>query len=300
MAKAVTFSTGFERSKLRAYWSLLRHYGDNREFARHDFGVFCEARAILERYLGPMSNGVRVLEIGSGQRFPVTLLFHSFGAQAVGIDMDCVAPRPSWRSFRDTRRRNGLERALKTLARQALFDRAYYEALERLADRPLRRGSVDLRAMDACALEFSPNAFDFVVSSSVFEHINDVGRATQEMARVLRPGGVAYVAVCPFAGLSGGHHYEWAQPDDDRRRSVPPWDHLRQNRFPTQVYLNRLREQDYLATFGGSLQIVDVTTFAQGGRHLTEEIARELSAFSREELLQGSLKVVMRKAGAPA
>ncbi len=298
MSQRKTFSTGFNRSLLRNFWGLLKAYRHNNEFALQSYRVFRDACCTFERHLGRGLEETDILEIGSGQRFTITLLFQSLAARAVGIDMDHAAKRADPGTFVQIWRRNGLERAVKTFGRKLLFDRAYYREVARLAGRPLRLQDVDLRVMDACALEFPDQSFDLVFSSNVFEHIHDVGRATREMARVLRPGAIALIGICPFCGLSGGHHPDWASPDEMVITPVPPWDHLRQNLYPADTYLNRLREQDYLAAFSRHLQILDVESSYQGERHLTPELELELSDYSREELLKGSLEVTLRKAAA--
>ncbi len=295
MAEGVTFSTGFEKSKIRTYWTLLMHYRRNREFALDEFSVFCDARDVLQRYLGRPIEAASILEVGSGQRFTIRLLFHALGARAVGIDMDYVDPRMSTRTFWATWRRNGPERAIKTLVRHVLFDRSYYQALSNAFGRPLKLDSIDLRAMNATALDLPDEDFDCVFSNNVFEHINDVERASREMTRVLKPGGVAYVGINLFPSLSGGHHLDWAYPDEGPSKTVPPWDHLRQNLFPAHVYLNRLREKDFLAEFGRRLTILEVKSHYQGEQYLTEDIQQELREFAREELLKDYIKVVMRK-----
>jgi len=55
------------------------------------------------------------------------------------------------------------------------------------------------------ALPFSPGAFDIVLCNHVIEHIPEAPRAADEIARVLRPGGLAIVGVpnegCALAWL---------------------------------------------------------------------------------------------------
>jgi ubiquinone/menaquinone biosynthesis C-methylase UbiE len=150
--------------------------------------------------------------------------------------------------------------------------------------------------MDACAMDFPDQRFDLVYSSDVFEHLYDIDAAAREVARVLRPDGVAFIGVNLFPSLSGGHHFEWSDPDRAASRHVPPWDHLRQNRYPPQTYLNKLRERDYLATFGRYFAVLEVREHSQGAQHLTDDILQELPQFSREELLKDSISVVLRKA----
>ncbi len=52
---------------------------------------------------------------------------------------------------------------------------------------------VDGRVADAVALPFSAGSFDAVIAMHVLYHVPDPGRAVDEMARVLRPGGRAVV-----------------------------------------------------------------------------------------------------------
>jgi SAM-dependent methyltransferase len=295
VAPAKTFSTGHDRSAWRSYWSLLKHYRHNRDFAIRHYRIFQDVVAAFRRYGQNPLEGSRMLEIGCGQRFPLTLLFASTGGRAVGIDLDYVEARPSLRTLISAWRRNGPERAVKTLLRATLFDRSYYRALATELGRPLRFDSLELQPMDARRLTFPDASFDYVCSSDVFEHIDDVAKASLEMARVLKPGGVAYVGLNVFAGISGGHHFEWAEPDTHPSKTVPAWDHLRKNMFPSQAYLNRLRERDYLAILSRDFEVVQVEPLYQGESQLTEEILGELPDYTREELLRGGLTVILRK-----
>jgi len=73
-------------------------------------------------------------------------------------------------------------------------------------------------ACDALRLPFSDASFDGVVCSEVIEHIEDDGKALDEMARVIRPGG-ALVLTCPI-------HQKYFDFDDQfvghyRRYEIP-------------------------------------------------------------------------------
>ena len=62
---------------------------------------------------------------------------------------------------------------------------------------------------DAHALPFRDELFDFVLTIAVFEHLQYPAVAAQEMARVLRPGGLVLGTVAflePFHGNSFYHH----------------------------------------------------------------------------------------------
>lgn len=62
-------------------------------------------------------------------------------------------------------------------------------------------GNVDFRVMDALAMDFPDNTFDFVWACESGEHMPDKQRYIQEMTRVLKPGGRIVVAT-------------WCQRDD--------------------------------------------------------------------------------------
>jgi SAM-dependent methyltransferase len=67
------------------------------------------------------------------------------------------------------------------------------EALDRVASLGRYRRTVG-RVADVQDLPFRSAAFDVVVANYVLHHVPDTGRAVAELARVLRPGGVAVVA----------------------------------------------------------------------------------------------------------
>lgn len=56
---------------------------------------------------------------------------------------------------------------------------------------------------DICALPFADGDFDFVISTDVIEHVDDDAAALRELARVLRAGGKALIAVPAFQSLWG-------------------------------------------------------------------------------------------------
>ena len=60
--------------------------------------------------------------------------------------------------------------------------------------------------MDATRLDFPNAAFDLVYSFNVFEHLNDPAATFGEMVRVLRPGGVAYIAFTSLRWSPHGAH----------------------------------------------------------------------------------------------
>lgn len=276
------------------------HRARSAAFAEHDYrDVFGTTRDRLARALGRPVTGLRMLDVGCGQRTPATLLFEAAGNKTTGIDTELITAGPGLGAFMRVWRADGLERAAKTLARQILFDPAYDRRLAELARKPLARRRLDLRRLSIASLPFPDGEFDAVISNAVFEHLSDVPAAVREVARVLRAGGVCHIAIHLFPSLSGGHHMAWAFPEESAPEDIPLWDHLRENRFPAHVYLNRLKESDYRAAFAAEsrLELLDwVTTRTEGASFLTPKIEAELAGrYTREDLLKREVVAVAKR-----
>jgi SAM-dependent methyltransferase len=56
---------------------------------------------------------------------------------------------------------------------------------------------------DICAMPFADGSFDLVLATDIIEHVDDDARALSEIARVLKPGGVALVTVPAFTLIWG-------------------------------------------------------------------------------------------------
>jgi SAM-dependent methyltransferase len=70
---------------------------------------------------------------------------------------------------------------------------------------PFRESHLEVRHMDAKQLEFEDGSFDVVFSLSSIEHFGswlDIRRSAEEIGRVLRPGGAAFVVTECFLGRS--------------------------------------------------------------------------------------------------
>ncbi len=238
---------------------------------------------------------VHVLDLGCGGRGGIVLPLHTLGIAATGIDYDVVSPRLVPSSWWTLARRNGIERTVKTVGRQILFDRSFYAHMEHLMNRELRWDGLDLRTMDARELELEDDSVSFIFSTAVFEHISDVEAATAEMRRVLRADGMAYIRVHLFPSLSGGHALDWADANEDSPPTtpVPPWDHLRERQFPPHVYLNEMRASEFLEIFGRHFRVLDETYITEGQRMLTPQIREELSDWPEEDLMRRNLEVLL-------
>jgi SAM-dependent methyltransferase len=98
------------------------------------------------------------------------------------------------------------------------------EFLRLLAEKFTRHGHVlpldrfEFNRTDATRLMYRDGWFDFVCTVNSFEHISDPVRALAEIARVLRPGGHAYVTFDPIWTADTGSHFQHRVPE--------PWAHL--------------------------------------------------------------------------
>ncbi len=87
---------------------------------------------------------------------------------------------------------------------------------EEAADRAIAR--MHLRVDDICDSGLGAAQFDRIFSWQTFEHVMDLERAFGHVARVLRPGGAAFIEYNPFFSIDGAH---WPATIDI------PWAHAR-------------------------------------------------------------------------
>jgi len=79
----------------------------------------------------------------------------------------------------------------------------------RFARSRYQRHNLKFVKMDAQQLEFPDDGFDLIVSTENFEHLPNQRQAAQEMARVLKPNGLCFVATPNpemFEGIDNPYH----------------------------------------------------------------------------------------------
>ena len=255
--------------------------------------------------------GVRVLEIGCGQRCLTGLTLHSLAANYTGIDLDVVSfhitPSSAWRMLRQ----NGPFRLVKALVRHVFFDRPLFTALDaalREHRRRLNRRGVDVRTVSAETIAQWNENFAVIYSYDVFEHLPPpVLRATiTAMMQRLTPDGCCIIRLNPFPCLMGGHSGACCSAGlaATGPRRLPPWEHLRDPESATgDTYLNQLSHKDYLALFGSQAEVVaHYPDNDLGRRFLTPGIRAEFPQFSEAELCTTGWTYIMRRlsVGSPA
>lgn len=106
------------------------------------------------------------------------------------LDMGCGAGRHAYESLRRGGRVIALDYSLEEL--EGVRD--YFWAIGE-SDEAHQSGASMGVAGDAMALPFRDGTFDRIIASEVLEHLPRDGRALEELARVLKPGGTIAVTV---------------------------------------------------------------------------------------------------------
>jgi ubiquinone/menaquinone biosynthesis C-methylase UbiE len=142
-------------------------------------------------------------------------------------------------------------------------------------------------------LKFAENTYDIIVSIAVFEHIKNLQKAVSELHRVLKKGGFAYIVIHMYPSFSGNHYNLYRSIN-----KIPPWDHLRSQKRPVPVYLNKGNRNDYIQIISEKFKIINIKLTAEDNiaeKLLTPELLGELSNYTKEELLTKAICVVCKK-----
>ena len=254
-------------------------------YARYLWQLSSGSRANLELALarsreqdsvlyGDLAQPLRVLDLANGRLRPQYTILKARGNWVYGIDR---INRPR-NTFTDT---------------AYVFARGIFRRMLRL---PAERHDT-LVCGDVGKLPFPAQAFDLVTSVAAFEHFLDVPAVVAEVARVLRPGGGAWIAIHLFTSLSGGHNLPYSEiPVRAIPTGVDAWDHLRARRLPLTVPLNEWRVPQYQEAFARHFEIVKQYCWLREGEALlTPAVQAELAGYERDELTCGTYIIVARK-----
>jgi len=233
-----------------------------------------------------------ILIIGPGQGAG-ELTYFSMKNRVVGIDLDVILDSNNPFAYLKMLRQNGLMRTVKTAVRKLLgVDRRGAQELRRQlnvekSQRP------QLIQMDAAQMTFPDNHFDLIYTFSVFEHLPDPIAVIEQVKRVLRPGGVAYISLHLYTNDSGSHDPRiWTNSPDQ----PPLWAHLRPEhkaKVQSNAYLNQWRIEQWQKCFQENLPGAGLEYETHEGAHHTKlqgelqslRQQNELSDFTDEELL---------------
>ena len=270
-------------------------------------GIFrdlAEYDELLRKHTNLTLGGAKTLEIGFGPCPNRLLALASLGTDVQGVDLEVPFLEGTRREVIETYRRNGFERAFKSVIRFVYFDRRERRRLAAALEKRGAKLQIDpsrFKVHDAVTLELPDRSLDFIFSEDVFEHIPVNGLATlvAKLARWIRSGGLLLVRPCIFTGIAGGHLTEWFPhrvEDEKIVRRSEPWEHLRRRRFQPNGYLNEMTRADYRRIFSRYFDILEerVRHPGLGSKYLNPALTQELRAFQEDELLSNQVLFVLR------
>jgi SAM-dependent methyltransferase len=230
--------------------------------------------------LGIELRNLDILEIGPGQ-FLTQMTYLAAHNRVVGIDLDVIVRGFSPLAYAKMLQVNGPRRTAKTLGRKLLgVDRQFSSELKKqlhLEHFP----HLPLYQMDVCNMSFACQSVDFVYSRAVFHHLPNPSLAIDQVVRILRPGGVAYISIHLYTSETGCLDPRIFTRNRDQVRW---WPHLRphlQHTVKANAYLNKLRLEQWRSLFSSKMPGVEV--------HLTPSTDAGLEAAARALHQQGEL-----------
>jgi hypothetical protein len=296
-----------ERS--RYYSDLLSMYlagGANAdvEALRNDYNSI---NGYSKSIIGQDFENLRAVEIGFGAKPYRIIYFNSLGVDVCGIDMDKPVLNGTPLEFLDIARRNGPMRALKSWVRYVFFERSARRTFmnQILATSPSYAFDANRLVVGNAGasdtwnhVSIQPN---IIYSFRVFEHIDSESlsslieflheRSKQQVDTFL------YLVITVYTGIIGSHLTEWYphRLSDGNKRSEP-WEHLRQDRFIADTFLNKMTRRDYRNLFSKYFDILaDESIVPELGKEfLTDAVRSELNQYDEYELLSNDVLFVLR------
>jgi SAM-dependent methyltransferase len=281
--------------ELSRLWTFHRSQAETRVADLIALAEACN-RSSTETF-GMPATGRRILDVGPGE-FLIQSRYFALKNDVTAIDLDVIAETLTPRKCVEMFRHNGAHRTAKTAMRKALgIDRLYERVLrEKLGVSQLPK--VEILRGDVCEMEFPGDSFDMVYSRSVLHHIAEPKEALSEMARVLKPRGVAFVDLHLYSSVNGSldPRVTFGGGNTDLY-----WAHLRQDKTAVEgAFLNKLRLSDWNQLFaeywpGSQLKTTEVTD--PGVRSYAAKLLTEsaITGYSEQELLITTVTAVWQK-----
>jgi SAM-dependent methyltransferase len=257
------------------------------------------AEQLVFEKTGVKVHNLTMLEIGPGQKL-LHLSYFACSNDVIGIDLDEIAQDADIYGYWRMLRRNGPIRLIKTVGRKVLgIDRQFRKEMAKqleLESIP----KLHVLAMDATHMTFPDESFDFILSHSVFEHLVEPATVIDEVVRVLKPGGAAYLSVHLYTSDSGCHD---PRIFSGYRDGLPKWSHLRPQyaeRVSPNAYLNKLRLGKWEELFHSRMPDVHFEYLQYDNHRFISELGEirkvgELSEYTDLELLTVNVVAVWKK-----
>jgi SAM-dependent methyltransferase len=286
-------------ARCRELFSLARvALGSQSEGAVRTVRWVGEAKRLIFERTNVRIGHSKILEIGPGQQLRHMRCL-AVDNDVVGIDTDPIRQSLRVSEILEMARSSPWMRTIKSLGRAALRQDARFKAAMARELGVDRFPELSVLRMSATKMTFADGSFDLVLSCSVLEHIDDSRAALEEVVRVLRPGGVAFISLHLYTSHSGQHDPKiFAQG----RPVAPLWPHLRPEHahsVGSSAFLNRMRLDDWRKLFGSVMPGVEFV-YERDEDDLAVHLAGlrtagELPEFTDEELLTVNLVALWKK-----
>jgi SAM-dependent methyltransferase len=249
----------------------------------------------LEKNYGFVAENKDVLEIGPGQ-FLTQARYFALKNRVTAMDYDVIAEYLTPFNVAKMLKRNGSSRTLKTCLRKATGIDHIYRKTTRAQLNIKKLPKLTIEHGDAQSMPFADNSFDMIQSRSVIHQLPHPKKALSEIARVLRPGGVAHLDLHLYTSYNGALDPRTMSGTD----TTYYWSHLKHPEQYVQVAtLNKWRLHDWRALFAGTLPgaIVRITEDGENIRQalLAQQSKGELATHSTEELMGHALDILWQK-----
>lgn len=254
---------------------------------------------VIMRLRGVPLSGSNILEVGPGHFFVQSSYFAQKNTVTT-IDTDVLPSGINPLNYMSMLVHNGLQRSAKTIIRKMLGVDARYRKCLRARLSISALPSVRALRGDVCKMEFADSSFDVVFCRSVLHHLSDPAVALSEMARVLRPGGVAIVDVHLYTSYNGSLDPRVISGSCDETLF---WAHLRPQMAPDfrgNSFLNKLGLDEWRSAFSSSWPGCTIET-EKSSRAGIEESAKTMIesgaivGYGIEELTTHTILAVWRK-----
>jgi SAM-dependent methyltransferase len=138
--------------------------------------------------------------------------------------------------------------------------------------------SPDIRKIDATAIPFCNDTFDFLIANHVLEHIPDYCKALSEFYRVLKPGGIAILQTLYSKLLRNNFEDDGIDSDELRLFFHGQEDHVRT--FGERQFLKSLEESGFSLQIKKHEDLFDASTAYYYGVNIKEDlimVAKQIS-----------------------
>jgi SAM-dependent methyltransferase len=251
--------------------------------------------ATFQKTYGFVAENKDVLEIGPGQ-FLTQARYFALKNRVTAMDYDVIAEYLTPLNIAKMLKRNGTSRTVKTVVRKATGIDHIYRKSTRAQLNITKLPKLTIEHGDAQSMPFADNSFDMIQSRSVIHQLPHPEKALAEVARVLRPGGVAHLDLHLYTSYNGALDPRTMSGTDNTFY----WHHLKHpDQYVQVATLNKWRLQDWRTLLASTLPgaIIRIT---EDGPNIhaaltAQQSAGELSAYSTEELLGHALDILWQK-----